>query len=136
MADLGDGAREGHAPAGDDADVVGDAQGLGDVLLDEDDPDAVVVGGLTQGVHQAGDHDRGEPERHLVHEQHLGVAREGAAEAEHLLLPAREQAHLALEQGAKLGEELERPLDVAAPDAQVLGHAGSLLSRPSRHAPV
>ena len=53
------------------------------------------------------DDQRGETERELVDEQQAGTGRQGPGQHEHLLLAAREQPGLAVEEPFELGEERE-----------------------------
>src|SRR5919198_4916224 len=73
-------------PAGlDHVAAVGQAQGLGRVLLHQQDGGALLVD-LPDGVEDALDHDRGQPHRRLVEQQQLRLGHQRAADRQHLLL--------------------------------------------------
>src|SRR4051794_28706168 len=92
VAHLGRRAREHDPTAPQRADAIGVAQGVVDVLLDQEHSNAVLVGGLAHGLQQACHHQRREAQRELVDEQQLRPACEHATEREHLLLAAGEVA--------------------------------------------
>src|SRR5437660_1624072 len=64
--------------------IVGDAERRCGALLDDHDRDAELVADPRHARHQLRDHDRGETERQLVHEQQLRLAHQRAADCEHL----------------------------------------------------
>ena len=70
-------------------DAVGDGEGAGDVLFDDDDGSPGGADG-GEGRVDVADDDGGEAEADFVAEEKLGVRHEGPADGDHLLLAARE----------------------------------------------
>src|SRR5689334_5893959 len=88
----------GTTPAHDDAAVlehvaaVRERQRLRDILLDEDDGEAVTLVQLAHDAEDILDDDRRQAEGRLVEHHEAGRAHEAAADRQHLLLAARERA--------------------------------------------
>jgi hypothetical protein len=93
LRQLGRGALERRPADLEHGGAVGDLQGAGRVLLDQDDRRALAVDHL-DGLADLLHHLRGEPERRLVEQQHLGFGHQGPPDGEHLLLAAGEQPAL------------------------------------------
>ena len=66
-------------------------QGLGGVLLDEQDRRALLVD-LGDDREDLGDEHRREPHRRLVEQQHPRLGHQGAPDRQHLLLAAGQRA--------------------------------------------
>ena len=103
---------------------LGDVQGKGHVLFDDEHARTEGVGGRAQHRQQPLDHDRRQAEAHLVDDQHARLRDQRATDGEHLLLATGQQPGLAAEALAQLGQQVEHLVvagDVtAARDAQVL----------------
>jgi hypothetical protein len=74
---------------GQDGDVVGDGEGGAEILLDQEDREALVAE-AGQQAGDLGDHGRGETVGGLVEEQEPGVQQQGSGDGEQLLLAAGE----------------------------------------------
>src|SRR5262249_42205353 len=92
---------------GEDVAAVGDLQGEVDVLLDEKDGAARLQRVVADDGEEALDDDGGEAEGELVEEKELGLAGQGAADCEHLLLAAGEEPGAAV---AELAEGWKVPV--------------------------
>ena len=98
-------ALEGDLAVHDHVTAVGDADGLREVLLGHQHRELVVVLELLDGVDGAGDQQRRQSDRGLVHQQDARRQHQRAGERQHLLLAA---AHAAGELAAPLGQARER----------------------------
>src|SRR5712692_373862 len=90
-APIGGAAFEHHATMAHYIEPVRDAQGDGQLLLDEEDGDAALGDALQEG----GDalyHLRRQALRRLIDHDHVGIAHERSADREHLLLAAGQHA--------------------------------------------
>ena len=127
-------ARDEHLADLEHVGPVGALQGLGGVLLDEQDRGALAVD-LGDDVEDLGDQHRRQAHRRLVEEEHLGLGHQRPADGEHLLLAAREGAAglaLALEEP---GEQLEDPLELAGVVLAARGRRCPCRGSPSRSCP-
>ena len=106
---LGGGPRERDPADLEHRGVVGHRQRHRGVLLDEHDRGALRVD-LADHPADARDHLRGEPERRLVEQQQARARHEGAADREHLLLAAGQQARPLARALGEHGEQLVHPL--------------------------
>src|SRR2546426_4975287 len=106
-----------------EVDVVGDAEGEGEVLLDDQDGRAP---GLepAQNAPELSHQERREPLRGLVHQENVGVAHQRPPAGEHLLLAAGELVAAVPEALAQPREELEHPIE--APAGAVAGALADL----------
>ena len=82
---------------------IGQLEGLGRVLLHQQDGDTLITDGL-QDLEDRLDEQRGQPHRWLVQEQQPGLGHEGPADGEHLLLAAREVAPCCLRRSFRIGK--------------------------------
>src|SRR5438093_4178380 len=104
-------------------DVVGDAEGEGEVLLHEQDggpPGLEPAQDASELSHQ----ERREPLRGLVHQENVGVAHQRPPAGEHLLLAAGELVAAVPEALAQPREEPEHPIE--APAGAVAGALADL----------
>src|SRR4051812_20546193 len=90
-AQLGGGPLQRDAAVLEHVTVVGDRQRHADILLHKQDSDAELPPDARDAPRQILDHDRGEAERQLVHQQQFGLADDGAAESQHLALATGKQ---------------------------------------------
>lgn len=97
---------------GEDVAAVRDLQGQGDVLLDEQHRAVVLDGELPDDRQQPLDDDRSKPEAELVEHEQLRTAHQGAADAEHLLLTAGQQASAPVPEIPERREVLEGDIRV------------------------
>ena len=95
--------------------MVGEGQGPVDELLGEHDGDALVVRARSRPSKTGVDHERREPERHLVGDDELWRDGEGPGQGQHLLLAAREAAGPLGPACPEDREHLDRPVDGAGP---------------------
>ena len=91
---------------------VGDLEREVDVLLDEQDAGTGVVGDLAQHGEQPFDDDRRQAEAHLVDHQQLGLRGQRPRHRQHLLLAARQQPGLTIEETLEGREVPERRLEI------------------------
>src|SRR5690349_3131315 len=110
--ELGAGALEAELAGLDDDAALGDAEGLLEVLLDQQDGRAAAVE-LGDAGHELVDQDRGEAEAELVEHEESGLAHEGARDGAHLLLAAGEAACGLALAFLEAREEGEHALEVA-----------------------
>ena len=108
------------APALHHVDAVGDVERLANVLLDQQDAGRSLARDPPHRLEQALHHDRREAERQLVDEEQLGIARDGARQRQHLLLPARQQTRGPAHERVELREEVDGVGSGDARDAEVL----------------
>src|SRR5437867_4425295 len=112
-SELGGGAVKGDVARLEEIDAVGQLEGHGGVLLDEDDGEAAARQ-LADGARDLAHDDGSEAERRLVEEEALGLGHEPAPDGEHLLLAARQGAAALLEALAEPGKQLVDTLEIAA----------------------
>ena len=106
-----------------DGDVVGHGEGGAQVLLDQQDREALVAEVGQQAGHP-GDHRGGEAVGGLVEQQQARVEQQGAGDGQHLLLPAGELVGAV---AAALGELGEEPVDpLRGPRAGAAAAGGDL----------
>src|SRR5262245_61122186 len=120
----------GNAAAVQDQGVLRDLERLLRMLLDQDDGQRLLLDQARKGFQQTFDDDRRETLERLVHEEQRGVAHQGTADGEHLLLAARDLvAHVA----APLRDAGEKVVDaLQAPRAGSRGHCQVFLHRERR----
>src|SRR3989440_7103633 len=115
--------------------AIGDGEGLGGVLLDQQDGRALAVD-VTNDVEDLVDEDRRQSQRGLVEEQHLGLGHQPAGDGQHLLLASGEGAANLVEALPDPGEERQDVFQVApdpvpiltpvGPQAEIVSHAHSV----------
>src|SRR3990167_6083898 len=98
--------------------AVGDPRGEAEVLLDQQDGEALGLQAPDGGADLLHDDGR-QPFRRLVQQQEAGARPQDAADGEHLPLPARERGPLRLEARPDMGEEIEDRLRGEPPGAHL-----------------
>src|SRR2546421_1405270 len=104
--------------------AIGDGEGLGGVLLDQQDGRALAVD-VTNDVEDLVDEDRCQSERGLVEEQHLWLGHQPAGDGQHLLLASGEGAANLVEALPDTGEERQDVFQVTADPVPILAAGGS-----------
>jgi hypothetical protein len=94
--DFGRGPLDDDSSALEHVGLIGDFEGLLDVLFDEQDRDAA-VGGRTNSVKKSSYEERGETQGEFVDQQNSRLTTERTSQGEHLLLAAGEQTHAAFQ---------------------------------------
>ncbi len=111
----------------EDAAAIGDRQRELDVLLDEHDAAAALVGVLTHDGEQALHDHRRQAEAELVEEEELGMPGERPPDGQHLLLAAGEQAAAPV---AQLGQRGEVPVRGVCVEPLAAGNRDAGAPRP------
>src|SRR6516225_2808739 len=106
-AQLGGRAFQYDAPVLEDVAVIGDGERDACVLLHQQNGDAELLPDARDPPHQILDDDRRQSQRQFVDQKQFGLADNGAAERQHLPLPAREEACELRAQPSEGREELE-----------------------------
>ncbi len=121
-----------HAADVQDGDAVGQLDRLVDVVGDEHDRLVHPALQVEQLVLQPGAHDRVDRGVGLVHEQHGWIGRQGAGDADPLLLPAGQRSRVAAEQARleveQRGQLVDPGADAVLGPAEELGDRGDVVA--------
>src|SRR5579883_507436 len=125
LGELAGAAGQGHDAALQHVGAMGDRQRLHDVLLDQQNREALAVQSADQGEHLLYQKRR-QAERRLIEDEQLRLAHHAAADCQHLLLAARQRAGVLRPALLQAGEDGDDVVEVLLPAGAATAVAAEL----------